>query len=410
MPDTEDRRRVLRDLVIRAQLGDMGAFSDLVRRFQRMAWGYAYARIGDFHRAEDAAQEAFADAYVHLGELRDPRGFPSWLRTVVRKHADRETRRRRVRVVPFVEEEHASDQSAEACRQAERREILGELHRVIGMLPDCQRTAATLCYVDGFSAQEIADFLDVGEGTVRKRLFDARRAIARLFPKEDAMEAETMMRGLFERHMAPSMVRRIMEKPAMVNLRGERRELTTLFIDVVGCLSLFDAPPLERAIAQLNEYFTAVREIVLDRDGFMDKVIGDEVMAFWGAPLPAKDHALQAALAALEMQRALVKLREAWAQAGRPPLHASIGIHTGEVVIGNFGPPDRLEYTPMGTAVNLAARLETETRKHGVDIIVSGATVRHAGGGIEVRDLGTVQTKAHPEPIRIYELLRESGR
>ena len=400
----DDAQRVLADLVIRSQLGDMGAFADLVRRFERMVWGYAFSRVGDFHRSADVAQETCAAPYLHLRELEDPTRFAAWLRTVARTQADRETRRRRVRIVSFDEDRHAPDERSLPASEAERRETVGELHRIIRSLPDKQRVAASLCYVDGCSVGEIAEFLGVSEGTARKRLFDARRSIARLYPKEDVVNTEKMLRGLFDQHLSPDMVRRVMENPALVELRGESRELTTLFIDVIGCLDAFAGLPPQAFVAQLNEYFTAVRSVVLDHGGFMDKCIGDEVMAFWGAPLAASDHAVRACAAALELQRTLARLSEGWAQAGRPQLRAGVGVNTGVVVIGNFGPPERLEYTPMGDAVNVAARMERETRRYGVDVVVSEHTARQAGGRLDVRELGVIETKAPPGRLRVYEL------
>ena len=162
-------------LVTQSRSGDLDAFGRIVRRFQRMACGCAYSHLGDFHLAEDAAQEAFVEAYSRLPDLRHPQAFPGWFRRIVLKHCDRFTRRRNVETVPL---EAASNTPADGVgpdRLTEQREIQERVLASVRALPERQRMATTLFYIDGYSQQEISDFLDVPVTTVKKRLHDARQ-------------------------------------------------------------------------------------------------------------------------------------------------------------------------------------------------------------------------------------------
>ena len=403
--DGDRRHRHIRSLVVRARIGDMGAFADLVRSYQRMAWGYAYARVGDFHLAEDVCQEAFVDAYLKLGDLRRPEAFAGWLRTVVRKHADRARRRRRDVLVATLDDEEASHGYGRPEALLEEAEALEQMHRMISSLPEAQRTAATLCYVDGCRIPEIADFLEVSEGTIRKRLYDARKAIARRYHAEDIMTVEKDMAKLLETHLSPRMVRRVLEEPSVVERKRERSPKTTQIGDARGMHKILEPQSAEDAVSYLNAYLEAVYQVVLAHEGFMDKVIGDEIMAFWGAPLPGGNHAEAACRAALAIQDKLVELSREFSEKGKPTVEAGIGINTGEAIIGSFGPKDHPSYTPMGSAVNLAARLEMESRRKGAPIIISEFTREQLGTGFETKELGEIETRLRKEPVKIYALV-----
>lgn len=167
----------LHTLILRSRSGDLTAFEEIVRRFQVMAYGYSYSILGDFHLAEDAAQEAFVDAYQQLSSLRDPRAFPGWFRRVVFKHCDRLTRRKRLDTCPLddamasaLEYRDAADVVVEA---EERRQVLD----AVRSLPEAQRTTTTLFYINGYSQREIADFLEVPVTTVKKRIHDSKQRL-----------------------------------------------------------------------------------------------------------------------------------------------------------------------------------------------------------------------------------------
>ncbi|MBN1919353.1 MAG: sigma-70 family RNA polymerase sigma factor [Verrucomicrobia bacterium] len=167
----------LSTLIERTRSGNLEAFGRIVRRFQDMAYGYAYSILGDFHLAQDAAQEAFVDAYRRLADLRTPDAFPGWLRRIVFKHCDRITRRKQLPTLPI---EHAVEAAAHhdgPDRLVERREMREQVLDAIRALPEHQRVVTTLFYINGYSQAEVAEFLEVPVTTVKKRLHDSRKRL-----------------------------------------------------------------------------------------------------------------------------------------------------------------------------------------------------------------------------------------
>ncbi len=164
----------LKSLVQRAATGNLDAFGELVRRFQDMAYGYAYSLLGDFHWAQDAAQEAFIEAYHQLPRLHDPEAFPGWFRRIVFKQCDRITRARQGKIISLETVKDISAPCPTPPQTAEQREIQDKVLAAIGSLPDHQRTVTTLFYINGYSQADIAQFLEVPKTTVKKRLFNAK--------------------------------------------------------------------------------------------------------------------------------------------------------------------------------------------------------------------------------------------
>jgi RNA polymerase sigma factor (sigma-70 family) len=167
----------LKSLVVRAQAGDLEAYGEVVRRFQDLAYGYAYSVLGDFHLAEDAAQEAFIEAYRCLANLREPAAFPGWFRRIVFKHCDRITRQRLLEEGAAGEVAVAPSPEPSPPDVAERREMRDTVLQAVRALPEDQRTATTLFYINGYSQKEIADFLEVPVTTVNNRLHTSRRRL-----------------------------------------------------------------------------------------------------------------------------------------------------------------------------------------------------------------------------------------
>ena len=167
----------LNALVSAAQGGDSAAFGRIVTRFQNMAYAGAYARLGDYHLAQDVAQEAFVDAYRNLANLRDPAAFPGWFRRFVIKHADRQYRALRPRALdPGAVDALPSELPDPAMLHA-RSEERQSVREAVAALPESQREATLLFHIEGYSQKQIAQFLEVPVGTIKKRLFDARKGL-----------------------------------------------------------------------------------------------------------------------------------------------------------------------------------------------------------------------------------------
>ena len=162
-------------LVVQAQQGDRAAFSCLVRHFQHMAVGYAYSILGDFHLAEDAAQEAFVQAYLDLPKLREAQAFSAWLRRMVFKYCDRQYRGKRLWTETLEDARHVASQEAGPLQQTIRQELSEKIMRTIQALPEAQRAVTTLCYIDGYSQAEVGEFLEIPVSTVKSRLHQARK-------------------------------------------------------------------------------------------------------------------------------------------------------------------------------------------------------------------------------------------
>jgi RNA polymerase sigma factor (sigma-70 family) len=164
-------------LLYRAQAGDLDAYGSIVRRFQDMAVGYANAKLGDFHLAEDVAQEAFIEAYLNLDKVYGPKAFPSWLRQIVFKYCDRIWRRRRVHAVPLdlAAEVEATDKDPAAF--LDEQDLKSSVQTVIQNLPEPERTAINLFYISDLSQKEVAAFLDLPVSTVNFRLHSARKRL-----------------------------------------------------------------------------------------------------------------------------------------------------------------------------------------------------------------------------------------
>jgi adenylate cyclase len=211
-------------------------------------------------------------------------------------------------------------------------------------------------------------------------------------------------RGTLDRYISPQLVGYVLNHLEEINLAGEKRELTIFFSDVRNFTTMTEQSDPVELIALLNDYLTAMTEIIFKHDGIVDKFIGDGILAYWGAFTPGKNHALLAARAALEMTRRLEELNRQWQAAGRQPIAIGIGLNTGEVIFGNVGSGKKVEFTVIGDAVNLASRLEGLNKQFGTSIIISESTRVRLGDAAVVRGLGGVQVKGKTVETKVYEL------
>ena len=195
------------------------------------------------------------------------------------------------------------------------------------------------------------------------------------------------------------LVRLLLESDQDPQLGGRAEELTILFSDIRGFSTFAETSSPQAVADRLGSYLGLMADTIDRRHGTVDKFIGDAVMAFWNAPRPVADHAYQAVAAAIECQQAL--------RIGDPEglFHTRIGLHTAEVMVGNFGSPDRLSYTLVGDGANLASRLEAINKQYGTQILASAATVERVADRVECRKLDVISAKGRSRPTAIYEVL-----
>ncbi|MEO4001483.1 adenylate/guanylate cyclase domain-containing protein [Mesorhizobium sp. CAU 1732] len=213
----------------------------------------------------------------------------------------------------------------------------------------------------------------------------------------------------FSQYLSPILVDRLASDPTQLKLGGERRTLSVLFADVRGFTTLAermkDDP--ERLTNIVNRLLDPLSRIVLEEGGTIDKYIGDCIMAFWNAPLDEPDHAAKAVAAGLRMEGVLVALNEELAAEAQPGddvirLGIGVGINTGDCIVGNMGSRLRFDYSALGDAVNLAARLESKTRDYGVPVIVGPETAGLVAGRFALTELDRIAVKGRSEATPIY--------
>jgi len=197
----------------------------------------------------------------------------------------------------------------------------------------------------------------------------------------------------------------IIKDPAKLTLGGDRKDVSILFSDIAGFTSFSENLSPEELVHILNEYLTAMTDVVFTHRGLLDKYIGDAIMAVYGAPLPQPDHHLKACLTALDMLKSLEVLQNKWESEGRPKLEIRIGVNSGFAAVGNMGSEKRFDYTVMGDNVNLASRLEGINKVYGTCIIISESTYEHVNQQILCRELDLVRVKGKTKPVKIYEVI-----
>ncbi len=212
----------------------------------------------------------------------------------------------------------------------------------------------------------------------------------------------------FGKFVPQEVVRELLLSGAEAELGGEQANLTILFSDIAGFTTVAEALDVDDLVKLLGEYLEVMSGAIREQGGTVDKYIGDAIMAFWGAPKPQEDHAIGACRAAVVMQARLGELQARWRERGAPQFATRIGINTGDVVVGNMGAPDRLNYTVIGDPVNLAARLESLGKLYGVSILVGEDTAKLVSDSVSLRKLDWVAVRGKKQSVAIYELLVDS--
>jgi len=215
--------------------------------------------------------------------------------------------------------------------------------------------------------------------------------------------------GLFGQYVPPELVDEMARNPEHFSMEPESREMTVLFSDVRGFTTISEGLDPKELSSLMNEFLTPLTEVIYGHRGTIDKYMGDAIMAFWGAPLPAADHARQGILAALQMHKKLAELQPQFHSRNWPEIRIGVGLNTGRMSVGNMGSKIRLAYTVMGDAVNLASRLEGITKEYGAAVIVGESTRDLTTHDFVFRELDRVRVKGKLEPVAIYEPLGVAG-
>ena len=223
----------------------------------------------------------------------------------------------------------------------------------------------------------------------------------------EQLRRESTVRANFERYFAPNVAAEIAQQEGTIRLGGERRPITVLFSDIRGFTAMAESMGPDAIARLLSEYFTEMVEVIFEHGGTLDKFIGDAIMALWGAPISHADDADRALQAAVAMQRAIEDLNRSWAAAGRPEIGVGIGINYGEVFAGNIGSHRRLEYTVLGDAVNVAARLCAEAGPG--EILVTEPFLGVVRNHVETEFLPELALKGKAQVVQVYRLKGEGG-
>lgn len=224
-------------------------------------------------------------------------------------------------------------------------------------------------------------------------------------------EAERrQVKSAFGHYISPDLLNELAKNPDKLKLGGETRELTVMFTDIRGFTGIAESMSPEELIQLMNDFLTPMSDLVMSNRGTIDKYMGDAMMAFWNAPLDDSEHARHACSAALKMNRALDPINEGLRQRaqnlGKPPLllKAGIGVNSGSTSVGNMGSKQRFAYSAIGDTVNLASRLEGQTRTYNASVIIGEATQKFVPD-FATLELDLIQVKGKTEPARIFALV-----
>jgi adenylate cyclase len=213
------------------------------------------------------------------------------------------------------------------------------------------------------------------------------------------------LHGAFSKMVAPQIVAELVKNPGKLSLTGEEKVMTVMFADIRNFTGISEKMAPQEICQLLNDFLTEMTEIIKSGRGSVDKYLGDEIMAFWGAPSDDPAHAEHSVRVALGMRAQVRVLAEAWSQKGLPLFDMGVGLNSGKVRVGNMGSRDQFNYTVIGDNVNLASRLQGLNKAYGTGIIISQATLDMLPEEFLVRPVDLVQVVGREQPVAIYEPL-----
>jgi adenylate cyclase len=210
----------------------------------------------------------------------------------------------------------------------------------------------------------------------------------------------------FGTYLSPALVEKLQKNPELLRLGGESRELSIMFTDVRGFTTISEhyGEDVQGLTKIMNRYMTAMTRKILENNGTLDKYIGDAQMAFWNAPVDEPNHAKLALTTALQMMESLDEFNAEITQEGVPPFGMGLGINTGTVVVGNMGSDQRFDYTCLGDSVNLASRLEGQSKSYGVRIILGPQTAGLVRDEFPVIEFDCIAVKGKTQGVKIYSV------
>jgi len=214
----------------------------------------------------------------------------------------------------------------------------------------------------------------------------------------------------FGQYLSPDVIDIIVKDPTQLSLGGSRKEMTAFFSDVQGFSTISEGLTPDELVMLLNQYLTEMCAIISGYNGTVDKFEGDAIIAFWGAPLDQPDHARLSCYASIDMQQRMIEQRAEFIAAGKPELYVRMGLNSGPMVVGNMGSQNRMDYTIMGDAVNLAARLEGANKFYKNYSMISENTYKLCSDDIDVRELDRILVVGRNEPVVVYDLMDKKNK
>jgi len=214
------------------------------------------------------------------------------------------------------------------------------------------------------------------------------------------------LRSIFSSYHSDKLVKRLEEEPDAAKIGGDNKEVTIIFTDIKGFTSFSERHTPQEVVKRLNEYLGEMVQVIEEFDGYVDKFIGDGIMAYWGAPLAQSDHTKLAIACVVAMKKSMVKLGLKWQAESVEPFEIRVGVQSGEVVAGNVGlRGKKMEYTVIGDTVNQAARLESSAKYYGVDVLVGEQTYLNSRDVYKYRELDKVRMVGKQVPVTVFELI-----
>lgn len=236
------------------------------------------------------------------------------------------------------------------------------------------------------------------------------RAIATVKVRVEQDERKQLQYA-FSRYISPEFVQKLIENPSMLHTGGNLQCLSVLFSDLQGFTTLSDSMDSKKLVKVLNLYLNEMSEVILTLGGTIDKFEGDAILAFFGAPVPFEDHAIRCCRAAYRMKKMEKIINDQLLSENliSTPLFTRIGINSGDMIVGNIGSLKRLDYTIIGSNVNIASRIEEINKNYNTSILISEATKEMIGNEFTVKLVDEVSLRGVKKPIRLYELLEDNN-